>query len=342
MLFSVLTLESLIDASGFVPRAVCGSWTEGEVLLNNAADLAVALAYLVIPFVLTRLQRRRPDLPFSWILVVFGLFIVTCGATHLMEIVLFYHPVYRLAGLIKVLTALASWAAVIALMKISPALLALRSPQELEALNAELALEVEQRRKAEDEKEVLLRELHHRVKNNLQMVSSLLQLQENSSTPEDRTVLKESRNRVRTLALVHESIYQSSDLALVDMDNYLKRVCRALGESAAPLHRIEVEANARFDSSVAVPIGLIVNELVTNSIKHGKKGGSIRVTLGEDNGQMVLRVQDDGPGYPEPSNCEATVTLGLRLVNALAGQLGGEIRFQNDDGAVATIVLPSS
>jgi len=300
------------------------------------------LAYLVIPFVLTRLQRRRPDLPFSWILVVFGLFIVTCGATHLMEIVLFYHPVYRLAGLIKVLTALASWAAVIALMKISPALLALRSPQELEALNAELALEVEQRRKAEDEKEVLLRELHHRVKNNLQMVSSLLQLQENSSTPEDRTVLKESRNRVRTLALVHESIYQSSDLALVDMDNYLKRVCRALGESAAPLHRIEVEANARFDSSVAVPIGLIVNELVTNSIKHGKKGGSIRVTLGEDNGQMVLRVQDDGPGYPEPSNCEATVTLGLRLVNALAGQLGGEIRFQNDDGAVATIVLPSS
>ena len=342
MLFSVLTLESLIDASGFVPRAVCGSWTEGEVLLNNAADLAVALAYLVIPFVLTRLQRRRPDLPFSWILVVFGLFIVTCGATHLMEIVLFYHPVYRLAGLIKVLTALASWAAVIALMKISPALLALRSPQELEALNAELALEVEQRRKAEDEKEVLLRELHHRVKNNLQMVSSLLQLQENSSTPEDRTVLKESRNRVRTLALVHESIYQSSDLALVDMDNYLKRVCRALGESAAPLHRIEVEANARFDSSVAVPIGLIVNELVTNSIKHGKKGGSIRVTLGEDNGQRVLRVQDDGPGYPEPSNCEATVTLGLRLVNALAGQLGGEIRFQNDDGAVATIVLPSS
>lgn len=338
----MLTLESLIDASGFVPRAVCGSWTEGEVLLNNAADLAVALAYLVIPFVLTRLQRRRPDLPFSWILVVFGLFIVTCGATHLMEIVLFYHPVYRLAGLIKVLTALASWAAVIALMKISPALLALRSPQELEALNAELALEVEQRRKAEDEKEVLLRELHHRVKNNLQMVSSLLQLQENSSTPEDRTVLKESRNRVRTLALVHESIYQSSDLALVDMDNYLKRVCRALGESAAPLHRIEVEANARFDSSVAVPIGLIVNELVTNSIKHGKKGGSIRVTLGEDNGQMVLRVQDDGPGYPEPSNCEATVTLGLRLVNALAGQLGGEIRFQNDDGAVATIVLPSS
>ena len=341
-MFSVLTLESLIDASGFVPRAVCGSWTEGEVLLNNAADLAVALAYLVIPFVLTRLQRRRPDLPFSWILVVFGLFIVTCGATHLMEIVLFYHPVYRLAGLIKVLTALASWAAVIALMKISPALLALRSHQELEALNAELALEVEQRRKAEDEKEVLLRELHHRVKNNLQMVSSLLQLQENSSTPEDRTVLKESRNRVRTLALVHESIYQSSDLALVDMDNYLKRVCRALGESAAPLHRIEVEANARFDSSVAVPIGLIVNELVTNSIKHGKKGGSIRVTLGEDNGQMVLRVQDDGPGYPEPSNCEATVTLGLRLVNALAGQLGGEIRFQNDDGAVATIVLPSS
>ena len=276
MLFSVLTLESLIDASGFVPRAVCGSWTKGEVVLNNAADLAVALAYLVIPFVLTRLQRRRPDLPFSWILVVFGLFIVTCGATHLMEIVLFYHPVYRLAGLIKVLTALASWAAVIALVKISPALVALRSPQELEALNAELALEVKQRRKAEEQKEVLLRELHHRVKNNLQMVSSLLQLQESSGNPDNRAVLRESRNRVRTLALVHESIYQSSDLSRVDMNNYLNRVCLALSRSTDPPRKIEVEAKAFVDSNVAVPCGLIVNELVTNSIKHGKAGGTIR------------------------------------------------------------------
>ncbi len=338
----MLTLESLIDASGFVPRAVCGSWTEGEVLLNNAADLAVALAYLVIPFVLTRLQRRRPDLPFSWILVVFGLFIVTCGATHLMEIVLFYHPVYRLAGLIKVLTALASWAAVIALIKISPALLALRSPQELEALNAELALEVRQRRKAEEQKEVLLRELHHRVKNNLQMVSSLLQLQESSSTSQERTILKESRDRVRILALVHESLYQSADLSGVDMSNYLKRVCRGLSESTVPPYQIQVDVNALMDSSVAVPCGLIVNELVTNSIKHGKNGGVIGVSLIEQNGAMVLRVRDDGPGYPDPSSCETADTLGIRLVNALTGQLGGEINFCNENGAIATVVFPSS
>lgn len=339
-MLSLFSPSSLLDASGFVPRAVCGSWTEGEVLLNNVADLAVALAYLVIPFILTRLQRRRRDLPFSWILVVFGLFIITCGATHIMEIVLFYHPIYRMAGFVKVLTALASWAAVFALIKILPALVALRSPDELEALNRELELEIAQRRETEEQKEVLLRELHHRVKNNLQMVSSLLQLQE-SKNSEGGDILKECRGRVRALAMVHESLYLSPDLSKVDMEHYLRRMCLELGQSAKPPCEVTIETNVRLHTDTAVPCGLIVNELVTNAIKHGRSGGEIKVCLLHEGGRLGLRVSDDGPGFPDQFKPDDLDSLGLRLVTALTGQLGGEIEYANDSGGKVTLTFPS-
>ena len=335
----MFTVESLLDASGFVPRAVCGSWTRGEVLLNNAADLAVALAYLAVPFILWRLRRRRPDLPFSWMLVVFGLFIITCGVTHVFEIILFYHPIYRAAGLVKVITAIASWAAVVALVKVSPALEALRSPHELEALNATLAKEVEQRREAEEQKEVLLRELHHRVKNNLQTVSSLLQLQQNS-TKSGEDMLKESRGRVKALAMVHESLYLSADLSQVDMNNYLSRVCTSLVASLSPAIKIKVKAPVHLHADTAVPCGLIVNELVTNSAKHGQEGVSIRVSLQEKDSQLTLRVEDDGRGFQKSMNQQTPETLGLRLVTALTSQLGGQTRYENSQGAVVELTFP--
>ncbi len=339
MMFSFFSVEYMMDASGFVPRAVCGSWTRGEVLLNNAADLAVALAYLAIPFILLSLQRRRPDFPFSWVLAVFGLFIITCGATHVFEIILFYHPIYRAAGLVKVITAIASWAAVGALVKILPALVVLRSPQELEAMNAELAAEIERRRKAEEQQEVLIRELHHRVKNNLQTVSSLLQLQEASSSSKEE-VLRESSGRIRALAAVHESLYLSDDLSKVSMESYLHRLCEAVTRSTAPLSKITVTAPVFMDTDTAVPCGLVVNELVTNSLKHGRKGGAIEVRLTEQGDDFTLCVADNGPGFGEHPGEGSVESLGLRLVKALVGQLEGTAEFENDNGAVVRIVFP--
>lgn len=130
--------RNLIDPSGFVPRAVCGQWTPEEVLLNNVSDLLIALAYVSIPIMLTIFARKQRSFPFSWLSAVFAAFILTCGATHIMEIVLFYYPIYHLAGWIKAVTALSSWVAVIALYKVLPMALTLHSPDQLQAAKDEL------------------------------------------------------------------------------------------------------------------------------------------------------------------------------------------------------------
>ena len=132
-------LARLLDPTGFVPRATCGQWTRWEILLNNISDFLVALAYISIPIMLMIFfSRRQRDFPFSWLSAVFAAFILTCGATHVMEIILFYHPIYHLAGWVKALTAVASWVAVFALYRILPQALALHSPSQLQAAKDEL------------------------------------------------------------------------------------------------------------------------------------------------------------------------------------------------------------
>ncbi|HEX4613360.1 MAG TPA: PAS domain S-box protein [Urbifossiella sp.] len=148
------------DVSGFVPRWDCGDWSAGLGWLHIASDLAIWLAYLAIPVVLVWFVRRRRDVPFPRVFWLFGLFIVACGTTHLLEAVIFYHPVYRLAGLVKLFTAVVSAATVAALVRVAPQALAMRTPLELErevaartadlaAANAALAAEVDRRGRAE-------------------------------------------------------------------------------------------------------------------------------------------------------------------------------------------------
>ena len=133
----------LFDASGFVPRRVCGDWSTELILLHNISDGLIWLSYLAIPVVLIYFIRRRRDIPFPWIFWLFGAFIILCGTTHLMEVVLFYWPSYRLAGLIKLGTAIASVSTVIALVPITPLALAMRTPRELER-------EIAERRRVEE------------------------------------------------------------------------------------------------------------------------------------------------------------------------------------------------
>lgn len=123
----------LFDSTDFVPRAICGHWTTGLIRLHNASDFLIWTAYLAIPVVLVHFAyRRRHELPFAQLFWLFGIFIIACGTTHLMDIVMFYKPVYRFAGLVKLVTAAASWGTVLALIPIVPRALAMRSPQALE------------------------------------------------------------------------------------------------------------------------------------------------------------------------------------------------------------------
>jgi predicted ATPase/two-component sensor histidine kinase len=196
------------------------------------------------------------------------------------------------------------------------------------------------------EKEALLKEVHHRVKNNLQLISSLLSLQ--ASRVDDRAIadlFAESRNRVRSMALVHENLYRAGNFAAIGMGGHIQNLCahlvRAYGlENGRVSLATEVE-DVEFDLDLAVSLGLIVNELVSNSLKHGYPDGRAGVVsvelraLGEARHQLVVR--DDGVGMPPPRSGTARDSLGLQLVNDLTEQLHGTMTVDSRAGTVVSI-----
>ena len=153
-------LSHLFDTSGFPPRWYCGTWTPGHGWLHVLSDLGVWSAYVAIPVVLGYFVIRRRDIPFRSIFILFGAFILACGTTHLMEAIIFWWPAYRLAGVIKLFTALVSWGTVVALIPVTPRVLSLRTSADLEcevavrtaelaAVNANLRAEVAARERVE-------------------------------------------------------------------------------------------------------------------------------------------------------------------------------------------------
>lgn len=198
------------------------------------------------------------------------------------------------------------------------------------------------------EKEVLLKEIHHRVKNNLQIISSLLNLQSGYiQDGEAGAMFKESRNRVKSMALIHERLYQSKDLARIDIADYVRNLTthlfRSYGAKARAVSlEIDVE-NILLDIDTAMPCGLIINELVTNSLKHAfppGTSGKIRIGLHRDNHDgLALSVSDNGVGLTPDFDFQQTESLGLQLVNTLTEQLQGQIEIARDEGTTFKIML---
>ncbi len=189
------------------------------------------------------------------------------------------------------------------------------------------------------EKEALLREIHHRVKNNLQVVSSLLGLQSRGVSDEQtRTMLEESQNRVQSMAMLHESLYRSSNLSEIDFPEYVRQLASHLFHSyGVRPERIRLRTNLdklNLGLDAAVPCGLIINELVSNSLKHAFPGGGegeIRIELLEiPEGMVKLVVADNGAGFD--TSISTSKTLGLRLVRMLAEQLGAKVEMQSGAG----------
>ena len=209
------------------------------------------------------------------------------------------------------------------------------------------------------EKESLLREIHHRVKNNLQVISSLLSLQSDYAKQEDTLRLfRESQNRIYTIALIHEQLYQSKDLAEIDIGNYIKNLTDNLksvyvdGENSVAVDIESEDIAVNIDT--AIPCGLIINELFSNCLKHAfvpRNGAQerenardlISVGFNSNNcGSLVLSVKDNGVGLPEDLNYKDTESLGLQLVCTLTEQLGGVIELQNCGGCEFKITFPIS
>jgi two-component sensor histidine kinase/putative methionine-R-sulfoxide reductase with GAF domain len=191
------------------------------------------------------------------------------------------------------------------------------------------------------EKEVLLKEIHHRVKNNLQIITSLLNLQSAQlKDPESLTLFRESQYRVRSMALIHEKLYQSKDLARVDFDSYIRDLMVYLFRSYAANPdqiRMNIQTHEIYlGIDTAIPCGLIISELVTNTLKYAfpdGRRGELLVSLGPaDDDELTLLVKDNGIGLPKDFDWRESDSLGLQLVNTLSAQLHGKIQVDGEGG----------
>lgn len=482
-----------------MPHLHCYLQQWDTVWLNLISDALIALAYLTIPITLIYFIRRRRDIPFHWMFICFGIFIVACGTTHAMEIYTLWHPAYRLAGVIKAVTAVASLMTAALLVRLMPQMLALPSPSALRESNEQLRLEIAERQRVENElrksqdelsarvhertsavvdrerrlklitdnvpaliayvdtdqcyrfanktygdwfdtdpktivgrtirelagderyaqirdsvdralsgkpvtfehqignnasarivrvnytphfdeqnhlhgfyvlgnditerkraedtirqslreKEILLNEIHHRVKNNLQVVCSLLSLQSSVTHDEStRELFDESARRVKSMALVHETLHQSKDVSQISFEDYVRKLCENLFHSfgvSPQTIRIHFNfTNATLNLDLAVPCALIVNELISNVLKHafprGQKGELNLSLRSEADGIYELIVHDNGIGIPKDIDWRNTTSLGMQLVNNLTRQIGGTITLDSDSGTKFTVRFAS-
>lgn len=215
-----------------------------------------------------------------------------------------------------------------------------------EAAHAQLQSALADKEALLAEKEMLLAEVHHRIKNHLQVTVSLLQMQvKRFQDPAVKEALTETKDRLASIGLLHEAIYKDGHGDRVKLRDYLSKVVDSLANTYGAQRKgiditVRVPADATVDIDRAIPLALIVNEAMTNSLKYAfqGRGGKLSLAVVEREGEPCLEVRDDGPGLP--ADAGESGSLGMRMIRALAAQLGGPVTFGNEDGAVVRIPLP--
>ena len=198
----------------------------------------------------------------------------------------------------------------------------------------------EQLKKSLDEKEMLIKEIHHRVKNNLMVISSLLSLQSQYiKNKDDLEMFEKSKTRAKSMALIHERLYQSKDLKRIDFGDYIERLAIDMFNTyVSDPSRIKLEIdveNALIDINTAIPLGLILNELLNNSMKYAfpdSRIGTVKVNFSKKDDLFNLTVQDNGIGFPEDIDFKNTDSLGFQLITSLTGQIDGKIDLDKTNG----------
>ena len=227
-----------------------------------------------------------------------------------------------------------------------------RKTRELARLNEIMESEIEERvaqiRATLQEKEILLKEVHHRVKNNMQIISSLLSLQaDRAGDGVTQLDFRDVRDRVHSMALVHEKLYQSENLAHVQIAEYTRSLINDLLQAYnSDLPKVQLRLDlesAEVPVDLAISFGLILNELATNAFKHafcGRDSGEIQIRLeAGQNGEIRLRFANNGRGFAAPLHWESVDSLGLRLVRMLTRQLGGQIEMRRERGTTFELSL---
>lgn len=373
-------LTDYLSSDAFMPHGMCFLWRPELIWLHALSDTLIALSYYSIPFALLYILAHRQDLVFPRVLALFAAFILACGTTHVMGVWTLWQPDYWLDGGIKLVTAGVSMVTAVLLWRILPDALALPSRGQLENANRALALQIDERLRVEDsvrqlnhdleqrvgertaaleatntrlraalaEKEVLLREIQHRVKNNLQVVSSLISLQSRNVPPALKPYFQESLERIGAMGRVHEQLYRSADAGTFGADELIKTICADLAQIyGADRERIACRVEAaelvQLPLDAATPLALIVNEVVSNAFKHAfvdGRRGEILVSLGRTEEAIELVISDDGIGSAGTATAVGPQSLGLRLIAMLAGQIGGRTQWSTDGGTRFSLVVP--
>ena len=305
--------------------------------------------------------RRRRDIPFRRIFFLFGAFIIACGTTHFLSYYTFYRPLYRLDGLVKLITAAVSWGTVFALVPITPIVLAMRTPEELEReirarkeaeaalqqVNDTLETRVQERTAEIEALNQRLRramsETHHRVKNNLQVISALVDLQ----TMEDAEFvpmgeLERLGQHVRSLAVIHDLLTHQAKtddrVADLEMRDTVEKLVPML-QAMMPDRQIRVNVKEmRLAIRPGTSLTILINEMVSNAGKHGR--GDIEIDLTQDGERGRLSVRDHGPGFPPGFDPRKAAHTGLDLIQDLTQwDLLGRVAFENAAGGGAQIVI---
>jgi two-component sensor histidine kinase len=222
-------------------------------------------------------------------------------------------------------------------------------------LKQSMILDITERKRAEEdivrsleEKEIMLKEIHHRVKNNLQIISSLFRLQSTYVTdPAAIKCLKDSKDRVNSLALIHEKLYGSKDFTRIDFSSYIQQLAnhlyQAYGLSVNDI-KLNLKAHVLFlRIDTAIPCGLILNELLSNSLKHafpnGRKGEIGIDFFSDSQGNYILVIKDNGVGMPADLDVSKTESLGLQLVTTLTRQINGNLELNKNAGTEFKIIF---
>ena len=315
----------------FLPHLYCYLRNPALVWTHVVADALIGMAYFAISIMLAYLvYKARRDIPFHWMFLAFGLFIIACGGTHFVEVLTIWVPVYVFSAAVKIFTALASVTTAIVLpFTVSPILALAQQAKTSEEATAKL-------RASEARKEALLREVHHRVKNNLTIICSLFYLQSTQTKDKETVqVFRDMERRVHSMALVHESLSGTENLASIDFADYARALAQDIlsshGGPGVPVQLKTKLEHVTMSIDLAVLCGLILNELILNALKHGFPngvGGEIKVTLRNGpEGQCSLRVEDSGVGIPDALDVNTSKSMGLRLVRSLTRQIRGSFEL---------------
>lgn len=317
------------------------------LFINQYYDVSTATYLYYFPIIFCTALLHNPNKPISRTIIFFGIVCLSFACSRVFTIdliknvsltqeqnyILFNYNIYFCATITIILVYM-----VISLIN--------KQYKEQEELIKKIKKDQEIIESSLKEKEVLLAEVQHRVKNNLSVIIGLFNLQrDNSSNEETKQAITEAKNRVLSIAMVHERLYKKENLSRISLKYYISELAREIIRGHPLYDKLAIEEQLEeidADITKAVPVGLIVNEAITNALKHAFKNiqnPTIKIVLTYHFGVICVKISDNGPGMPENKQ-HNDKALGLTLIESLAEQLDGNIHYSNNGGATIKLTFP--